>query len=97
MKYWMTTEELKQSGWQGDVYSYDRNYLGIAQPMCADVHVLAIQFDIPINGKDWQSMTVEQRIEHYKAEFSKRIDTTLIEIERHTKWYCEKTEPPKEE
>ena len=97
MKYWMTIEELKQSGWQGDVCSYDRNYLGIAQPMCADVHVLAVQFDIPISEKNWQSMTIEQRIEHYKTEFSKRIDMTLAEIERHTKRYCEKIKLPKEE
>lgn len=76
---------------------YNRNYVGIGRPVCADLFVLGIQFDISIKGKDWQSMTVEQRIEHYKAEFNARIEIAMAEIEHHTKWYCEKIEPPKEE
>jgi hypothetical protein len=80
-----------------EMFSYSRSYLGIARPMVADVHVLGIQYDIPINGKDWHSMSVEQRVEHYKKEFNSRLEATLAEIERHTKWYSKKLEETKDE
>jgi hypothetical protein len=80
-----------------EMFSYSRSYLGIDRPMIADVHVLAIQYDIPINGRDWHYMSVEQRIEHYKKEFNSRLEATLAEIERHTKWYCEQLKETKDE
>jgi len=78
-----------------EMFSYSRSYLGIARPMVADVHVLGIQYDIPINGRDWHSMSVGQRIEHYKKEFNSRLEATLAEIERHTKWYSEQLKKEK--
>jgi len=80
-----------------EIKPFSTNYLGIARPLISDVHVLAIQYDIPISGRDWHDMSVEQRIEYYKKEFESRFVATLAEIERHTKWYCEQLQKDKKD
>ena len=78
-------------------HPYETKMLGIARPLIADVYVLAIQYEIPINGRDWHYMNVEQRIDHYKKAFNSYIEDTVAEIERHTQWYCEQLKGNKDE
>jgi hypothetical protein len=63
--------------------TYNKNYIGIAKLMHADVNVLAIQFDIAISRENWVVMSVEERIQHCMIRFNERIENTLFELERY--------------
>lgn len=66
---------------------WDRKYMGIAQPFCADVHVLNVGFDVSITGPDWHKMSTEERIAEFQRKLSAAIELTWGEIENQVKYY----------
>lgn len=66
---------------------WDKKYMGIAQPIMADVHVLHIGFDLSISGRDWHSMNTENRIDEFRRKFGDAIEPALDEIEHQVKRY----------
>lgn len=47
---------------------WENKWIGIAQPINADVHIMAIQFNISIDGCSWKRMTTDEKIAKYREK-----------------------------
>lgn len=66
---------------------WDRKWLGIAQPVMANVYVMAIQFDIAIDGRSWKSMNTDEKIATYREKLNIAMTGLDQAIENAVKEY----------